>query len=938
MFVTETHFKLINVMRQYITVIFMLIGLTGMSQQPVKKPLTFDDYNSWKTLVNKQISDNGKVISYEVNPQKGDGILVVHHSGRIDSLKRGADAQISPEENYIVFKIKQPEDSIRKAKIDKVKKENMPADSLGIFVFKHDSVVVYPEIKSFKIPEEDGNWIALTLKATELKDTTKTKEKKKKDKQPGDDLVLFNTTNADTTVFRNVTEFFYSKPGNNILLISQMEDSVNTWSKIRMFDTKTATVKTVFDEQGWAKKIISDETGSQYGFLYSADTIKEKIYKLYYGTVEETNPEMIVDSYTSGIPIGWSPSENGRIWFSEDGTKLYFCTAESPEHAPKDTIPEDEKPKLDIWNWKDLTLQPQQKLEAAEEKKRTYQAVFFTETHKYIQLADVNIKNVSTILKGDADIALGSDETPYLRASSWTGENNRDYYLIDLRSGIKNQVLTDQSYVRLSPAGKYLIWYNDSDSSYYAKSTGREKKDTIALTKKIPVSFYDERHDSPSDPRPYGVAGWADDDRFVFIYDRYDIWKIDPTGEKVPVNISKAFGRRNNTRLRYVRLDREEEFIPTDKSIILSAFDERTMSSGYFKTTFNAVKDPKLLLVDKYSFSTPVKAKKADKIIWTKEDVKTFPDLWVSDLDFGQAERLSDANPQQKNYIWATVELVEWTTFTGETLQGLLYKPEYFNPDKKYPMIVYFYERSSETMHSHYIPYPSRSTINRTFYPSNGYLVFIPDITYKTGYPGQSAYNAIVSGVNYLINTFPFVDKEKMGLQGQSWGGYQTVYLITQTDMFAAAMGGAPVSNMTSAYGGIRWGSGMSRMFQYEHTQSRIGGTLWEKPLLYIENSPVFHAPKINTPLLMMHNDDDGAVPWYQGIEMFVAMRRLNKPAWMLSYNGEPHNLNATSWANRVDLSKRMFQFFNHYLKGKPMPEWMEKGVPAIEKGENLGY
>jgi dipeptidyl aminopeptidase/acylaminoacyl peptidase len=301
-------------------------------------------------------------------------------------------------------------------------------------------------------------------------------------------------------------------------------------------------------------------------------------------------------------------------------------------------------------------------------------------------------------------------------------------------------------------------------------------------------------------------------------------------------------------------------------------------------------------------------------------------------------ERISDANPQQENFIWPKVQMVEWTSFSGEKLKGLLYVPENLDPGKKYPMMVYFYERNAENIYRHQHPAPSRSTINKPLYTSNGYVVFVPDITYKEGYPGQSAYNAIVSGTQHVINTFPFIDEKRMALQGQSWGGYQIAYLITQTDLYAAAMAGAPVSNMTSAYGGIRWQTGLSRMFQYEQTQSRIGGTLWDKPLHYIENSPVFYAPKVNTPLLMMHNDNDGAVPWYQGIEYFVALRRLNKPVWMLSYNDEPHNLNASSWANRVDLSKRMFQFFNHYLKGEAMPEWMEKGVPAIEKGENLGY
>jgi len=387
-----------------------------------------------------------------------------------------------------------------------------------------------------------------------------------------------------------------------------------------------------------------------------------------------------------------------------------------------------------------------------------------------------------------------------------------------------------------------------------------------------------------------------------------------------------------------VKLDRDLEFVPTNEAILLSAIDERTMSRGFFDTKLNVVKDPNLLVMDDYQFGSPQKAKNAGDILWTKQDVDLFPDLWSSNQKFEQPRKISDANAQQEEFIWNKVELVEWNSFSGETLKGLFYKPENYDPNKKYPMIVYFYERNSELLNRHQHPYPSHSTINKTFYASNGYLVFVPDITYKEGYPGQSAYNAIVSGTQYLINNYSIVDKDRIGLQGQSWGGYQAAYLITQTDMYAAAMAGAPVSNMTSAYGGIRWQTGLSRMFQYEHTQSRIGGTLWDKPFQYIENSPVFYAPKITTPLLMMHNDNDGAVPWYQGIEMFVALRRLDKPVWLLSYNGEPHNLKRTSWANRVDLSNRMFQFFNHYLKDKPMPEWMDKGVPATEKGENLGY
>jgi dipeptidyl aminopeptidase/acylaminoacyl peptidase len=339
-----------------------------------------------------------------------------------------------------------------------------------------------------------------------------------------------------------------------------------------------------------------------------------------------------------------------------------------------------------------------------------------------------------------------------------------------------------------------------------------------------------------------------------------------------------------------------------------------------------------------FMLTMPQKAKFADNIIWSSQTVSQFPDIKMSDLSFKTPMRISNANPQQSKFIWPRVEKVSWISFAGDTLKGLLYKPENFDAQRKYPMMVYFYEKSSDTEHRYNYPQPSRSIISIPFYVSNEYLVFVPDISYRTGQPGKDAYNAIVSGVRSLTDTRVYIDAKHIALQGQSWGGYQIAYLVTQTDMFAAAMAGAPVSNMTSAYGGIRWGTGMSRMFQYEETQSRIGGTLWEKPLHYIENSPLFHAPKVNTPLLIMANDNDGAVPWYQGIEYFMALYRLGKPVWMINYNGMDHNLEDKYWANRVDLSTRMFGFFNHYLKGMPAPEWMTKGIPAVDKGEKWGY
>ena len=368
--------------------------------------------------------------------------------------------------------------------------------------------------------------------------------------------------------------------------------------------------------------------------------------------------------------------------------------------------------------------------------------------------------------------------------------------------------------------------------------------------------------------------------------------------------------------------------------MLLSTFHHKTKARGFFSTRVNGANQlASLTLMDK-SFSRPTKAKNADALLFTRSSFSEFPDLWVSNPDLSDMQKVSDANPQQSDYLWGTAELMEWHSIDGKLLQGILYKPENFHPEKKYPMLVYFYERNSHNLHRHRTPAASRSSINISFYVSRGYVVFVPDIPYRVGYPGESALNAVVPGVTDLIKQ-GFVDEENIGVQGHSWGGYQIAFMVTRTNIFKAAEAGAPVSNMISAYGGIRWRTGRSRMFQYEHTQSRIGGSLWEYPMRYMENSPIFWADKIETPLLMMHNDQDGAVPWYQGIELFVALRRLGKPVWLLNYNDEAHGL--TQYKNKKDWTVRMQQFFDHYLQGAPAPVWLKEGVPAIEKGKTLG-
>ena len=462
-----------------------------------------------------------------------------------------------------------------------------------------------------------------------------------------------------------------------------------------------------------------------------------------------------------------------------------------------------------------------------------------------------------------------------------------------------------------------------------------QSEKTRNLTQKIDTDFSNKLHNSPMEPYPYPLVGWGEDDRFILLTDYFDIWKVDPAGKEKAVNLTKGFGRKNNIRFRYQRLDRESPFVDTDQLLLLG-MDDLTKEMGMYTAALDGKKKPQLLMKSPHMYRSFVKAKKADKILWRKESFSEYPDLYISDGNFQEVRKISHANPQQSKYLWGSVEMTHWTSYDGNQLAGRLYRPEDFDPSRKYPMIVYFYERSSDGIHRYSMPSPSRSTVYPSIYASNGYVIFIPDIVYKTGQPGLDAYNAVMSGTDHVLEKYPFIDSTKMALQGHSWGGYQIAHMVTQTDRYRAVMAGAPVSNMTSAYGGIRWASGYSRMFQYEETQSRLGTTLWEDPDRYVRNSPLFYVPQIKTPILMMHNDKDGAVPWYQGIEFFVALRRLNKPVWMLVYNGEGHNLRG--WANRKDLSQRMMQYFDHYLKGEPMPVWMKEGIPAIEKGKESGF
>jgi len=916
-----------------LTTIFLLPVIVSAQNIQTKKPLSFSDYDKWKKLGYQQISNDGDWVVFEVNPYKGDGKLYISYpkKNKWQVFERGKSARISSNSDFVAFKIKAQEDSIRKLKIKKVKREKLPKDSLGIWVFKSKKTFRFAGLKSFNLPVENSSWLAF------LVDEKKEKKKKKTNKntQKTFELIVFNPVAEKMHRFKNVSEFNFSRNGNLLGFIQIQNDSI-TFSKVNIFDTNSETLVNIFESDGIAKKINVDNLGKKCAFIHTKGNSKAKVYSLYtwqIGTFK--SKAVIIDTNSLEMPKDWVVSQYGKMWFSRDDSKLYFGTALKPEPAKKDTLLNEEKVEVDIWTWKDPYIQPQQKVMLRKELRRSYLTVYHFSGNTVARLADELIQDTKTVMHGNGNFAIGTANKPFLIETGWNFPHYKDVYIVNVNSGNKKLVLQkQQDFVGLSPFGKYVFWYNNVERAWYALNH-RTGNGTV-LTKNIPVNFYNEEHDKPHLPGSYMFAGWTKDDKYFLVYDQFDIWKLDPEGVKQAICITNGYGRKNKIQFRYNNLNKDIKYIEPDKVLFLSAFNKENKKSGYFEANINIKANPKPLIYQKFHFYKPVKAKHADKIIWQKSSVKEYPNLWYGDLNFKKFNVISRLNTQQKNYVWPTNELIKWKTFKGKDAEGLLYKPDNYDPNKKYPMIVYFYEIWSNNLNRYIPPKPSRAPINPTFYASNGYIVFVPNVRYEIGHPGKSAVDYVVSGTQALIDK-GIVDKERIGIQGQSWGGYQLTYIITQTNMYAAATAASPVSNMISAYGSIHWKSGVSRMEPYESGQSRIGASLWQNPKLYLENSSIFYLNKVETPLLIMHNDGDKSVPWSQGIELFMGLRRLQKPVWMLNYNGEPHYLKAKSPDNK-DLSIRMMQFFNHYLKSKPQPEWMKYGIPATKKGKTLGY
>jgi dipeptidyl aminopeptidase/acylaminoacyl peptidase len=883
------------------------------------------------------------------------------------------------DSRFVIFSIEPTKAELNKAKKDKKKPEDMPKNALGIMNVSSGLVTRVERVKSFQVPEDGSGFIAYLLepkgstpaakdagitpipkegapRSTEASRTATTEASpspaataspsprapsKEKKKEYGSDLVLRNTTGGTERTFIDVLDYTLSKDARTLVFAtaSKKEETNGTFAVIPQSD---AAPVALLAGKGKYQKLTWDEDQTELAFISDRDDqeSKQPKFKVYLwdrgtstavreGLDRNHVPSSVINSAaevvstsSAGFRKDFVVSEKAALGFSLDGSHLFLGAAlpPEPEKNPDEELSADEKVLVDLWHWKDDYVQPIQRIRAEQERHRSYRAVYLVKEKKFVQLADEKMESISP--SNDGRYAIGSDNRAY-RVMSDYDPGLTDYYLVNNDDGTRKLVSKKQRFgVSLSPGARYTIYFDGKDWYSYSIADGR----TANLTQNLSARFFDEDNDTPSTPPSYGVAGWTKDDREVLIYDRYDVWQVAPDGSGAK-NLTDGVGRRDKIVFRYVRLDPKERSIDPTKPLLLHVENEETRDSGFYRDKVNGGLPEKLLMAAK-DFNNPSKAKDADVLMFTASRFDQYPDLWATGPGFKDLKKISNGDTQRAQFNWGSAELVSFKNTDGVALKGLLLKPDNFDPKKKYPMIVYIYERLTQGLHAFRNPGPGTS-INPTFYVSNGYLIFMPDIVYTTGYPGQSALKCVLPAIQAVVDK-GFVDEKAIGIQGHSWGGYQIAYMVTQTNRFKAAAPGAVVSNMTSAYSGIRWGTGLPRQFQYEHSQSRIGGSLWEYPMRYLENSPVFRADRVQTPLLMIHNDDDDAVPWYQGIEYFLALRRLGKEAYMFSYNGEKHGLRKR--INQKDYTRRLQEFFDHFLKGAPEPEWMQKGIPYLQR------
>lgn len=757
-------------------------------------------------------------------------------------------------------------------------------------------------------------------------------------KSAPNDLVEYTLATGAERVFAGVTDYVAPEGGDSVLLQGAAGE---VGGRIALRWAELSTGKTV---QFW-------EGESPSNFKFDA-----ALKRLAFRSVGPAGlaPSSAVYVYRAGdaaavrVPLqqllaanaGWAVTGIDR--FTRTRNRLLVGLEPVPTTAPNASR---NGVKVDVWSYRDAITQAAQ-LDVVRDPNS-----FGAEEHRY-RSAAVDIRDGRTLRLADEYESIDTDPSDewamvsrvYSDAPGWVrgvvppeSETARSVFLLHLTTGRSTLIAAPpRGILRFSPSGRYAIFYDQHQHEYFSYETATGVR--RSMTAGIDTAWTRWGEDHGETWNVYDIIGWLDGDAGVLVKDQNDLWLLDPSGRRVPRNVTKGLGRARQLRFD-LALTQEGSYVQlgAHQSLLLTAFDRRTKDNGFYRVRLDRSKDPEMLTMGPYDYDVredggsgdaPRRAARAEAYIVFRQ-TESDPINLLFTTDFKSMMRLTDVHPDPK-YRGLTSELVTWTLPDGKLGQGILYKPEDFDPTLRYPMIVTFYETATGGLHLFQHAGTSLGQLNIAWYISRGYLVFEPDIHYKLGRTGFSAAEAIVSGTQSLLQK-PWLDAHRIGIAGHSFGGYETLFTISQSPIFAAAYAGAGPSDLISYYDSLSL-VGRSNQAKFElGGQDRLGGVPWRDRAQYVENSPVMSADHITTPLLMMNNKADDAVPFTQGVEMYMALRRLSKPVWMLQYDDGDHIVGDA--ASGGDFTVRQQQFFDHYLKGAPPPRWLTVGIPARLKG-----
>ncbi len=894
---------------------------------PHSKVLGLDDYGRWSRITGTALSPDGKWVTYTYQPNDGDP--TVHVRRLTDTLTYavpvGASARFSDDSRWLATLVSPPE-----KEAEKLKKARKPVPRAAILIDlttgHRDSV---PDAASVTFAD-GGRWVAVQRARGDTSG-----------KARGADVVLRDLRGTAALHLGAVGQLAFNKPADGIsthvAYTVDADDQVgNGVYVIDLASGRTVPVATgreAFDGLAWS------DDGKQLAVLHgdAPEKSKHRANTLLVASSLGAATPVRTEIAATAAPAGMVLSENAVPRFSRDGSRVFVGLREQEPAKEKSDEPD---ANVDVWHWKDEDVQSVQMVRANQERRFTYAAAVILADRKLVPLADTAMRIVTPTALGT--IALGRDGTPYRADVAWGG-GRADWYAVNTATGARTPIVSGVSRTMgNSPNGRWFLYLKDGHVLAYDLVAGK----ATDLTEQSGVDFVNVDDDHPYELPIYGLAGWSKDGKSVILHHRFDVWQLPLAGGK-GLNLTRGMGDSAQIHFRVVRLDRparggggfgqqsadDDEGIDMSKPLIFAADGEWTKKSGYWQRSPNGMLSP-LLFTDEMVGSL-VRAEKADRVIFTRQTFQQFPDVWsANSVDaLPRAERITDANPQLIEYALGKRVLVDYTNSKGQRLQGTLALPANYEPGRKYPMMVYFYEKVSNRHHEFSMPvYDDRPHFSE--YASDGYMVFMPDIVYEIGRPGSSALDCVTSGVKKVIE-LGYADPERIGLQGHSWGGYQSSFIITQTDMFRTAVIGAPPANLTSMYNQLYKNSGTVNNGIFEVGQVRMGDgqNPWSAHELYESQSPVHQVQGIHIPFLILHGTVDGAVDWLQGVELYNAARRFGKEVVLLSYPGENHHL--AKKENAKDFQLRMKQWFDHYLKDAPAPRWMTDGVPQLKKGES---